>query len=494
MKWFHRIGLTARIVGHLSLLLIITISIGVTAIWYAVSYRDTIDSLVGNNMEALQSAREIQNALINQKGFVTYYFLDGDTKWLKELAFYRQAFQTWLQRAYETDDNSSHRVYLDQIRKKYEVYVRDKDRVIAMYQNGEREKGEKLHWEVRGRFFELNDLTQRYKDLNELEIEKIREMSRESTAQISSLVVLGLVVSVLLGIFLAFLLIVQVIDPIRRLASIAPNTEEPEHPTNEVTVLSTRVRGLMSDMDRTRYELQQSKEMLLHSEKMALVGKLATEVAHSIRNPMTSINMRLFSLQRNLEMTVNQKEDFEVVTEEMRRLDNIIRNFLEFSRPHKLQRQPINIADIVDMTVDLLEYRLELHAVEVTHDRPVSLPAISADPELMKEVFVNLIVNACEAIGTGGRIIITEDEMLASPIGPAVRIGVRDTGPGIPEDARERIFEPFHTTKSDGTGLGLFTVTRIIMEHGGRLDLDSAEGQGATFIITLPVAGEKTNE
>jgi len=487
MKWFNRIGLTVRIVSHLSLLLIITLIIGATAIWYAVSFQKTIHTLIARDMETLQAARGIQNALINQKGFVTYYFLDGDTKWLQELAFYRQSFQNWLQKAYETDRLPSHRELLDKIRTKYGKYIEEKDRVIDMYRSGARQEGEQMHWEVRGQFFELNELTQRYKDLSEQEIETIREMSREKAARVSSMVVVGLIVSVVLGVFLAFLLIVQVIDPIRRLAEMAPNADEPDVPANEVTVLSKRVRGLMSDIDRTRDELQQSKELLLHSEKMALVGKLATEVAHSIRNPMTSINMRLFSLQRNLAMSSNQKEDFEVVTEEMRRLDNIVRNFLEFSRPHKLRKQPLDIADIVEMAIDLLEYRLQLHAVELVHDRPASLPAIEADPELMKEVFVNLIVNACEAIGTGGRIWITEEAAVVGPMGRAVRVRVRDNGPGIPEEARERVFEPFHTTKSDGTGLGLFIVTRIVMEHGGRLDLESAAGKGATFVITLPV-------
>ena len=110
----------------------------------------------------------------------------------------------------------------------------------------------------------------------------------------------------------------------------------------------------MEEMDRARTELKQSKALLMNSEKMALVGKLATEVAHSIRNPMTSINMRLFSLKRNLEMSDVQKEDFEVVADEMRRLDNIVRNFLEFSRPHKLKKQKVNISDVIDMTIDLV--------------------------------------------------------------------------------------------------------------------------------------------
>ncbi len=495
MEWFKRIGLSTRIVSHISLILLITLFIGAVAIWQAVSFQKTIDNLIRHNIETLQAAREMQNALANQKGFVTYFFLDGDSKWLQELAAYRKVFERWLRTASEQDKLAAHMALLDRVRDKYHAYISKKDEVIELYKTGDRVRGEKLHWEVRGLFSELNDLTLQYKNLNEEAIAGIQEEGRQQTSRVSSAVIVSLIVSVILGVFLGFMLIAQVLGPIRRLARIVPSESEGlEHPANEVKVMSKRFRGLIDDIDRTRDELQQSKEMLLNSEKMTLVGRLATEVAHSIRNPMTSINMRLFSLQRNLKMSPNQEEDLEVVSEEMRRLDGIVRNFLEFSRPHKLLKQSVQIADIIDMAIDLLEYRLELHSIKVVHNRPLALSPIEADPELIKEVFLNLIVNACEAIGTGGQILIFEKEEPAGAIGRAVRIRVRDTGPGIPEELREKVFEPFVTTKPDGTGLGLFTVTRIVLEHGGRIDLEGAPGKGAAFTITLPVAGGKKYE
>lgn len=258
-------------------------------------------------------------------------------------------------------------------------------------------------------------------------------------------------------------------------------------------MLGNQVRGMMADMDQTRSELEQSQQMLMHSEKMALVGKLATEVAHSIRSPMTSINMRLFSLQRSLDLTENQEEDFQVVAEEMRRLDNIVRNFLEFSRPPKLDKQRVNISSVIDMTMELLEYRLRRHDAAVTRRRGEDLPQVEADPELIKEVLVNLIVNACEAMGESGQIFITESQSVTDQGERTVRVEIRDTGPGIPEEIQQQILEPFHTTKAQGTGLGLFIAARIVREHGGQLDLYSAEGRGATFIIVLPAVKEEKN-
>ena len=490
MKWWKHIGLSTRIIIHISLLLAMTIFIGISAIWYTIGFYNTIDSLVGYRMESLQSAREMENALANQKGFVTYYFLDGDPKWLQKLTFYRQSFTDWLQKASNVDPDPAHTAILEQIADQYRKYIDGKDRVIALYREGRRKEGEQLHWKVRTEFFDLNHLCQKYESFNQQEIDSLREMSRVKAGLISTVLVVAMLSAVVLGVLLMFMLFAQVIGPIRRLAKIAQVEDAPEPLDNEVAILSRGVRGLVADMDRTRTELEQSKELLLHSEKFALVGKLATEVAHSIRNPMTSINMRLFSLQRNLEMTENQQEDLAVVAEEMQRLDNIVRNFLEFSRPHKLQQQHVVISDIIDMTLELLEYRLELHDVHIVRESPSRLPAVSSDPELMKEVFVNLIVNACEAMGTGGRIFIVEEAAEDEKIGQAVIVKLRDTGPGIPEEVKGKVLEPFFTTKPDGTGLGLFIVSRIVTEHGGRMDLSSVEGEGTTFIITLPVAGE----
>jgi signal transduction histidine kinase len=488
LKWWSQINLSKRIIAHVAILELLTILIGAIAIWYAVGFRNTVNTLVDRQIKALEAAREMENALANQKGFVTYYFLDGDPKWLQELSNYREIFRNWLETAEKMNQDPAHAELIAQISLQYQKYIRNKDRIIEMYRSGDRQKGEQMHWDVRNQFFELNRMCRLYKRLNEEEIYRFRESVRDKSARMASFVVAGLIVSVVFGVFMAFLLIVQVIGPIRRLAEMAPEPEEQSGVGNEVALLGDRVRGMIADMDRTHSELKQSQELLIHSEKMALVGKLATEVAHSIRSPMTSINMRLFSLQRSLDLTENQSEDFEVVAEEMRRLDNIVRNFLEFSRPPKLHKQKTEISWIISMTLELLEYRLKRHDVEVIRKRAEFMPPAEADPELMKEVFVNLIVNACEAMGEGGKIFIEESLLKSGGRACEIQISIRDTGPGIPEEAKHQILEPFHSTKTQGTGLGLFITSRIIREHGGRLDLQSAEGRGATFIVTLPIS------
>jgi signal transduction histidine kinase len=248
----------------------------------------------------------------------------------------------------------------------------------------------------------------------------------------------------------------------------------------------------MADVDQTKTKLKWSREHLQQAEKWALVGKLAAGVAHSVRNPLTSVKMRLFSMERTLNLSTSQKEDFEVISEEIRHIDTIVGNFLEFSRPPKLKMQNVSPSDAVDTAIQLLRHRLESYDVKVEVHRDGRLPETLADLDQLKEVLVNLMVNACEAMVDGGKIKISEEIRTGEDTAPLIVIRVSDNGPGVPQSIQAKLFQPFFSTKEEGTGLGLSIATRIVEEHGGWLDLKSKEGQGATFIIILPIREDET--
>jgi signal transduction histidine kinase len=252
--------------------------------------------------------------------------------------------------------------------------------------------------------------------------------------------------------------------------------------------LGRSIDSLLVDVNQAHQELEKSRENLLQAEKMAMVGRLAAGMAHSIRNPFTSVKMRLFSLGRSLELDATQKEDFEVISQEIRHIDTIVQNFLEFSRPPKLVMQPISPSVIVDHVLQLLSHRLDSYGVKVDVVRSEMLPEVMADPEQLKEVLVNLIVNACEEMKSGGTIVIDECVELDNDQKMVV-LYISDNGPGVSPANVEKIFQPFFTTKDEGTGLGLSIAKRIVAEHGGTLTLDPSDTAGATFIIHLPLKG-----
>jgi signal transduction histidine kinase len=444
-------------------------------------------SITEKYLQTFQMAEALETALINQKGFVSYFFLDSDPEWLRQLGEYRQIFKEKLIAARHSADTDIQMEIIDRIDHDYSVYVTAKDRVIAHYRDGDKESGIKLHKEVRHFFFTILDLCEQYK---EMQVDRIHKVAGSGHAQAGELRFVTVSVLILVGSMagvLIFFFIHQILEPLRRLAGEASRKGNAAASANEIKSLSHSVHDLIEDIDHTHNELQKSRETLLQAEKMALVGKLAAGMAHSIRNPFTSVKMRMFSLGRTLKLTETQKDDLDVISQEIRHIDTIVQNFLEFSRPPKLKMQQVSPSVIVDMVIQLLEHRLISYEVSVEVIRKRSLPPISADPEQLKEVLVNLVVNACEAMKRGGKIVISEDEIIERPVGKMVEIRVSDNGPGIPGHLVDKVLQPFFTTKEEGTGLGLSIAARIIEEHGGRLNPASSEGIGTTFTILLPV-------
>jgi signal transduction histidine kinase len=471
----------------LAALVLTTLGGGIISMWHTYRMDHLFTSVIDSAVMGLQAAEELETALVRQKGLTTYYFLDGNPDWLSQLEELNESFHTWLRKARHSAQTDSERSILNQIESEYLRYIFARDQVIQLYQAGKREAGAQRHWDVRKQFFAIQTLCDQYKAIHNEQIRQARTESGAQTRMLKVMTLAALPSVLVLGILLAYILLNQILKPIRILSMETGGMEMDRPLPREMTALRQRVHSLIENVDQTQSELQQSREHLLQTEKLAMVGKLAAGVAHTIRNPLTSVNMRLFSLERSLKLSQTQQEDFEVISEEVRHIDTIVQNFLEFARPPKLKIQNISPSEVVDMALQLLRHRLESYGVQVELDRPHRPPKIDADPEQLKEVLINLLVNGCEAlVGEGGLIVIREEEGVAEPLGRVVVIRVKDNGPGIPKSVRNKIFQPFFSTKEEGTGLGLSIAYRIVEEHGGWLSFKSKEGEGTTFTITLP--------
>ncbi len=486
---WRQLSLQTRLLIVLSALVIITAAGALISIAYTFKIDRLINNIFETDFSAMQAAQELENALVMQKGYVTYYFQDNDESWIKELDKHHAAFEIWLRRARQWAVTEKEREILNEIDSLYIRYSISRDEVVDLYKRGYKEEGYKLHKNVRGQFFKIIDLCRQFNAAYADRISFAQEKIRDRAVLLNASAFAGLFTVLVLGLLLAYILIKQVLGPIRQLA-MATNLGAVGVPQeNEVKALSEIFKTLIADVDQTKSKLEWSREHLEQAEKWALVGKLAAGVAHSVRNPLTSVKMRLFSMERTLALSRSQVEDFEVISEEIRHLDTIVGNFLEFSRPPKLKMQQVSPSDAVDMAVQLLRHRLESYDVKVRIERNQRLPEISADPDQLKEVFVNLIVNACDAIVDGGHIVIQEEVRSKNSFTKNIVIKVSDDGPGVPNSIKEKLFQPFFSTKEEGTGLGLSIATRIVEEHRGELSLESHEGHGATFIITLPATG-----
>ncbi|MDD2901214.1 MAG: ATP-binding protein [Syntrophales bacterium] len=480
------LSLRARILTLLAALISTTLAGGLVTLWHNEAMDSLLASLVEQNMASFQAAEELENSLLRQKGFLTYYFLDGNPKWLKEIDKNNLDFNIWLKKARKSASTAPMEEILGEIDGDYQQYLKARQYVIDLYREGKKSEGARLHWQVRGQYVNLLDLCARYKLMHEYAISRARTESQARARFINAFALVAILAVGILGVLLAYILLKQILGPIRQLA----RETAPAHPSsqapNEVTALSHRVHSLMEDMGQAQIELERSQEHLAQAEKWVLVGKLAAGAAHSIRNPLTSVKMRLWSMNRSVDLNVPEREDLEAISEEIRHIDTIVSNFLQFSRPQKLMKEKISPSEVVDQALKIMKNRLHLYGVQVKLDRRDRLPEIMADSEQLREVLVNLMVNACEAMVGGGELTIQEEEGDDAELGRVAILKVTDTGPGIAPAIQDQVFHPFFSTKEEGTGLGLAIANRIVKDHGGRLELHSREGRGATFIITLP--------
>jgi two-component system sensor histidine kinase PilS (NtrC family) len=240
-------------------------------------------------------------------------------------------------------------------------------------------------------------------------------------------------------------------------------------------------------------EVHVMREKVRRADKMAAVGELSTAIAHEIRAPLASICGSIEMLAGELSLSGDNKKLMELVVKESDRLDRIITDFLEFSRLKRPVFEPVDVEQCLSEVLLLLKHSSDVDtniAIEVVAGAPHA--CVYADDEQLRQVFLNLILNACEAMGTGGRLTVRIDSVMKSLRdggGPeeCVAIDFENNGPAIPGSVLPHIFEPFFTTKEGGTGLGLAIVARIVESHSGHIRVTSPPGGGALFSVALPV-------
>jgi PAS domain S-box len=226
----------------------------------------------------------------------------------------------------------------------------------------------------------------------------------------------------------------------------------------------------------------QNKTMLLQAEKLTAVGQLAASIAHEIRNPLTSLKGFLHLIEQAASEV--SKSYFEIMKDELKRIELITSELLYLAKPQAQEFKNEQISQIIQDVILLMGSQALMNKVEIRTSRMEDLPDIHCVAAQLKQVFINLIKNAMEAMPDGGAI----DIVASRPNADAIMIQVIDGGKGIPPELISKIGSPFYTTKENGTGLGMMATQQIIHSHKGTLTISSREGQGTTICISLPVA------
>jgi two-component system, NtrC family, sensor histidine kinase HydH len=228
-------------------------------------------------------------------------------------------------------------------------------------------------------------------------------------------------------------------------------------------------------------EARDAGERLRESEKLAALGRLSAGLAHELRNPLNTLSILTFAMLERAGEREGELADLEVLRNEIRRMDLLLEQFLSFARPRPPRFARLDVRSVLDGTVRLLapEARKRRAGLDL-HADPRPRP-VWADADQLSQVFLNLALNALQATSRGGQVTI-----FVELAGGGVVVRVADDGPGIPEHVRDRLFEPFVTTKPEGSGLGLAVARRIVESHSGRLELESKPGAGTIATVWLP--------
>ena len=250
-----------------------------------------------------------------------------------------------------------------------------------------------------------------------------------------------------------------------------------------------RYQALAESLSIANENLKKAQAEARRAERLAALGQLSAGLAHEIRNPLGVIKGSAEILNQKVSESDSLiKELSSYIYTEVNRLSGLVSRFLDFARPSHLELRPLQLPPLLDKVLKNVFEQIEASKITVKRDYAPNLPVAMADEQLCDQVFTNLITNACEAMAEQGGQLTIRAQASGSRPQCEVMVEIADTGPGIPADLKEQIFNPFFTTKKSGVGLGLAIVTKIVDAHGGALHVKSELGRGACFQVCFPPA------
>ncbi len=262
-------------------------------------------------------------------------------------------------------------------------------------------------------------------------------------------------------------------------------------PRDEVGELADVFNRMMDELEEAREREKVRQAQLVHTEKMAAVGTLAAGVAHEVNNPLAGILTCIESMRADPEDAELRDRYLLLIRDGLKRIEHTVQTLLDFSRQRELRPEPTSVNHNLRHVVELAAYQLRAGNIEVAFDLDPGEPIVMADHFQMEQLFLNLVLNAVQAMPEGGTLTLRTKVR-----DNRVRITVRDTGVGIPEEIRQRIFDPFFTTRTvgEGTGLGLAVSDSIVAAHGGAIEVESTTGEGSTFRVTFKIVRDFDGE
>lgn len=486
--------LASRVYGCIAATLVIALfasSVAVLSLW---QISRSMAKILKDNLPSVVAGEELEIALLEQRGCISSFLLSrGDERWLDELHDRQRSFQRWLKQANSiafTEDERQVLQQLTAVARRYDVRRQD---VIDLFRTGQSSDAERiLFTEVNDLYLESYHLCEQLIAINQRIMEDASSKVVGTVEKVTAGIVTAIGLQLLLSAALLWIFNRAVLTPLRRMAfdlrGYSPaHVHEQRFLRDDVENVAKYLRLLLTDVADFRSTLESQRRQLFDAQQMATVGRLAASLAHEIRNPLTAMKMWLFSARETIADGCEVAGTLDSVTQEVRRLEAIVRQFLEFSRPPNTCLAWVPARELIANSASLVEPLMREKGISLREELSPNLSKLYIDRQQMMQVLVNLLRNAAESLPAEGTIVVAvKNESDTNGQKQAILL-VRDNGPGIPPDIQARVFEPFFTTKDEGTGLGLSIVESIVVRHGGRVEVKSLTQGGTEIAVHLPL-------
>jgi len=478
---------------------------GFLIISYTYQVQDINMEIIEKNIQNVRTAKELEITLHGIRAISLNYIIDKDSSWVERLRDKENEFNKGLEKAKKSANTHAENLLILQIEALFSNYKRNLNSALSSEKQGDLVKANALL--VIGSRDLINTIEDKCRDLvvlnqnSQVNYEKNIQRNNEFIrVAMYSLGIGGLILGLVLGWLVARILL----NPIYRLVlkvRDAAGSELVEHvkmsPGKELEEIDLHITRLVSKINQAHEDLRKNRELLEKSSKLAAVGRIAPAIAHEIRNPLAAIKMLIYSMKNEIGMTKDKEYDLHVIIGEINRMEGFLQSFLRYARPVKPQLKEVEIESVIREMIHLMTPRMKQNHIDFQETHAEESVIVQADPDQFKQVLMNLMLNAIEAMENGGNLHLATAVVIEKHVsGPStwLQIAISDTGPGLPQEVEESLFDPFVKGKPSGVGLGLSISQGIIELHHGRITAANNPDQGATFIIHLPIITHSEDE
>lgn len=464
------------------------------AAWYIRDLQHTVADMLANNVSSMRAAQELEIDVRELRTQVDRYLISGDPKHLESVPRLRTAAMSALARTDELATTPGEQALMRRTRSGLNSFFAEYDHMTqGDPKRAEYSKTLKLIDSVMQR--EVLEPTREYLRLNEGMLAKANEENQRIATRLTTGLI-GLGICGAIGGLLAGWTISAVHRRNRmqtedRLRFTARQLDEAARIRESAPKLNGREVDALGDVAKSAQavlsRLKRTEQEALRAEQLAWAGQMAAGIAHEVRNPLMAIKLVIQALAEGRGGNHLRPRDISVLEEEIVRLESIINSFLDFARPPRLTKRPVEIGPLVEQVAAGIHARADLQGIEIQTSLPRIPVVVEADENQLRQLLYNLGLNGIDAQPSGGQLrIAVEVERPDPAVPPMLVIRVEDDGPGLPAHLGERIFEPFVSSKESGMGLGLSICRRIVESHGGEISAAHHALGGAVFTVRIP--------